>query len=147
VKVFEGSYQDFLDRDGWKDERTEETFSRQTSGKRENGLNRKDLKRIKAELINSRSRTLAPLQSRISEVEEEITQLEQGIEKDTQVLIEVSMKGDGESIKQLSRSIHESRGKIELLFDELQSLTDQFETKSTEFEERLKELQAAVGEK
>jgi ATP-binding cassette, subfamily F, member 3 len=147
VKVFEGTYQDFLDRDGWKDERTEESFIRQTSGKREDGLNRKDLKRIKAELINSRSRTLTPLQSRISEVEEEITQLEQGIETDTQALVAVSMKGDGDSIRQLSRSIHTSREKIETLFDELQSLTDQFETKSTEFEARLKELQAAGSEK
>jgi ATP-binding cassette, subfamily F, member 3 len=147
VKVFEGTYQDFLDRDGWKDERIEETVSRQPSVKRENGLNRKDLKRIKAELINSRSRTLVPLQARISEVEKTITQLEQEIEKDTQALIEVSMKGDGESIRQLSRSIHTSRAKIETLFDELQSLTDQFETKSTEFEERLEALKVAGSEK
>jgi ATP-binding cassette, subfamily F, member 3 len=143
VKVFEGTYQDFLDRDGWKDERSEESLIGQTSGKRDNGLNRKDLKRIKAELINSRSRTLVPLQTRISEVEEEITQLEQGIETDTQALVEVSMKGDGDSIRQLSRSLHASREKIETLFDELQSLTDQLETKSTEFEARLEELKDA----
>jgi len=140
VKVFEGSYQDFLDRDGWKDERTEYSLSRQPAGQKENGLNRKDIKRIKAELINSRSRTLTPLQTRISEVEEEITQLEEGIERDNQSLIQVSMKGDGESIRRLSRSIHESREKIEILFDELQSLTDQFEVKSTEFEEKLEAL-------
>ncbi len=147
VKVFEGSYQDFLDREGWKDERGEESVGSQASGKKESGLTRKDIKRVKAELINSRSRTLVPLQAKISEVEETITELEQGIEKDSQSLIEVSMKGDGESIKQLSRSIHESREKIETLFDELQSLTDQLETKSTEFEEKLKELQAAGSEK
>ncbi len=147
VKLFEGTYQDFLDRGGWKDERIEETLSRQPSVKRENGLNRKDLKRVKAELINSRSRTLVPLQSRISEVEETITQLEQGIEKDSQALIEVSMKGDGESIKQLSRSIHTSREKIDTLFDELQALTDQLEKKLTEFKARLKELQAAGSER
>ena len=99
VKVFEGTYQDFLDRGGWKDEDAAAIRSRQTSGQKGNGTNRKDLRRIKAELINSRSRTLGPLQSRISEVEEAIMQLEQGIGQDTQALIDASVKGDGESIR------------------------------------------------
>ena len=42
---------------------------------------------MKAELINNRSRTLSPLQTRISEVEEEITLLEQKIGQDTQALL------------------------------------------------------------
>ena len=140
VKVFEGTYQDFLDRGGWKDEETEANRSRR---KTNNGTNKKDLKRIKAELINSRSRTLVPLQARISEVEETIIQLEQQIERDTQALIEVSVKGDGESIKRLSRSIHESRERINSLFNELETVTGELDTRSREFGERLGALKAA----
>ena len=55
VKIFEGTYQDFLDRGGWKDE-VLPVRSVQQSGQKGNGIRRKDLKRMKAELINNRSR-------------------------------------------------------------------------------------------
>jgi len=144
VRVFEGTYQDFLDRGGWKDEAAP-VSGRQHSVQKGNGTSRKDLKRMKAELINSRSRTLSPLQARISEVEEEITLLEQGLGQDTQALIDASVKGDGESIRLLTRVIHESRKKIDSLFDELETLTDTLAAKSREFEESLEVLKGAEG--
>jgi len=143
VKVFEGTYRNFLERCGWKDEGAAEVRSGQYSGNKGNGANRKELRRIKAELINSRSRTLVPLQSRVSEVEETITLLEQQIVQETQALVDASVKGVVESIKQLSRSIHESRGKIDILFDELETLTNKLDTKLREFEEKLEALKAA----
>ncbi len=145
VKVFEGTYRDFLDRGGWKEEGVAEVGITGDSGRRGNGATRKDLKRTKAELINSRSRVLAPLQSRISGVEETITRLEHGIDHDTRALIEASVKGDGASIRRLSMSVREAEGKINLLFDELQTLTDGLETKTREFEEKLEALRAADG--
>jgi ATP-binding cassette, subfamily F, member 3 len=144
VQTFEGTYQDFLDRGGWQDERAEGTH-RQKALHRDNTLNRRDLRRMKAELINSRSRILVPLQTRISEVEDEISRLEQMIEDNTQELIGVSMKGDGESIKRLKKSIHESKQKIESLFDELEALTDEFSVKSREFEEQLEAIKETGG--
>jgi ATP-binding cassette subfamily F protein 3 len=145
VKVFEGTYEDFLDKWGWKDENAAAIRSRHDPGKGGNGPNRKDMRRIKAELINRRSRTLVPLQSRISEIEEAITQLEQVIGQDTQELLNASVKGYGESINRLSRSIHESRGKIDILFEELETLTDKLNVKTKEFEERLEALKAESG--
>jgi predicted nucleic acid-binding Zn-ribbon protein len=96
-------------------------------------------------LINSRSRVLVPLQSRISVIEETITQLEHGLDHDTQALIEASVKGDGSSIRRLSMSVREAEGKINILFDELQILTDELQTKAREFEEKLEALKAADG--
>jgi ATP-binding cassette subfamily F protein 3 len=145
VKVFEGTYQDFLDRGGWKEEGVAEVRATGYSEQRGNGANRKDLKRNRAELINSRSRVLVPLQSRISGIEETITQLEHGLDHDTQALIEASVKGDGASIRRLSMSVREAEGKINILFDELQILTDELETKTREFEEKLEALKAADG--
>jgi ATP-binding cassette subfamily F protein 3 len=103
------------------------------------------LRRIKAELIDSRSRILVPLQSRVLEVEESIMRLERGVEQDTQALVKASVKGDGESIRRLSMSVHESRGKIDILFDELETLTNELDAKSREFEERLAALNASDG--
>jgi len=149
LTVFEGSYQDFLDRIGWKDEGAASAGSRQNSGqnycKKGSGANKKDLRRIRAELINSRSRVIVPLQSRITEVEETIMQLEKGIGQDTQALIEASAKGNGKSIMRLSISIHESREKIELLFNELETLTGELDAKSREFEEKFEGLKIAGG--
>jgi len=97
------------------------------------------MRRIRAELINSRSRILGVLQKRITEVEETIMHLENQIEQDTQALLEVSVKGEGQSIKTLTKSIHESKARIDTLFDELSSLTEELDIKIREFEERLKE--------
>jgi predicted nucleic acid-binding Zn-ribbon protein len=78
-------------------------------------------------------------------VEDTISKLEQRIDQDTQALIEVSVKWDGESIKRLNKSIHESSGKIESLFDELEVLTDELVAKSREFEERLEAMKETGG--
>jgi ATP-binding cassette subfamily F protein 3 len=144
VKVFDGTYQDFLDRGGWKDEALP-ARTVQSAGQKGNGVSRKDLKRMKAELINSRSRTLTPLTTRIAEIEKTITEIEQDIAQDTQALIDASVKGEGEPIKRLTKSIYEARGKIDLLFDELVTLTDMLDAKSREFEEQLEALKGAEG--
>jgi len=145
VKVFEGTYQDFLDRDGWTDEEEAAVRSSGNSAHKSNGAKKKDLKRIKAELINARSRTLGPLQAKISETEEQIMLLEEQIEEDTQALVDASVKGDGEAIRKLSISLRGSKEKIDVLFDELEKLTDEFDAKTREFEERLVTIQVSGG--
>ena len=139
VSVFEGTYQDFLGRVGWKNENNG-AVGRQAISEQSKNTNKKDMRRMRAELINSRSRILGALQKRIAEVEETIMQLEGQIEKDTQALLDASVKGSGESINTLSKSIHESKARIDTLFDELAALTEDLNTKSGEFEERLRDL-------
>jgi ATP-binding cassette subfamily F protein 3 len=145
VKVFEGTYQDFLERVGWTDEEDTSVRSSGNSTHKSNGAKKKDMKRIKAELINARSRTLGPLQSKISETEEQIMRLEEQIEEDTQALVDASVKGDGEAIRKLSISLRASKEKIDILFDELEKLTDEFDAKTREFEEQLGTIQVSDG--
>jgi predicted translin family RNA/ssDNA-binding protein len=144
VKVCDGTYQDFLDRGGWKDEAIAIRRG-QNSGRKGNNASKKDFKRMKADLINSRSRTLTPLTAKISEVEESITKLEQDIGRDTQALIDASVKGDGESIKRFTKSIYDAREKVDIFFDELEALTDTLDTKSREFDESFEALKATEG--
>jgi ATP-binding cassette subfamily F protein 3 len=138
VDVFEGSYRDFLDRVGWKDE---ETGSDRSADVPNRLGNRKDMRRIRAELITNRSRTLGPLQDRISEIEETIVDLEGVVEADTQALLDASVKGDGNAIRSLSISINKAKEQIDALFDELAALTEEHAAKSREFEEKLGVLQ------
>jgi ATP-binding cassette, subfamily F, member 3 len=142
VKVFEGTYQDFLERGGWKDEE-EALRNNQNPAPKGIGAKRKDLKRIKAELINSRSRTLGPLQSGISETEEMIMLLEQQVEQNTQALIDASVKGDGESIRHLLRSIRDTKQEIDILFNKLEALSEELHAKTKEFEQRLETMKAS----
>jgi ATP-binding cassette subfamily F protein 3 len=120
VDVFEGSYQDFLDRVGWKDE---ESSSGSREGRAADGPNRqgnrKDLRRMRAELITDRSKTLGPLQDRIAEIEETIVRLEKEVEDNTQALLDASTRSDGDAIRSLSVALNTAKEQIDTLFDEL----------------------------
>lgn len=141
VTLFDGTYQDFLDRIGWESEKdaagpgTAET----SSGKQQ--VNKKHIKRIKAELINERSRTLRSLQEKIDIIENEIMNLEEETEKNNAELVEASVSGNGEEIKRLSKAIHRSKLKIEGLFSELEELHEEHDSRAKEFEERLNEVE------
>ncbi len=147
VKVFEGTYQDFLERRGWTDEGDASAGDgRRDTEKKSNGVDRKELRRIRAELIDGRSRILVPLMARISEVEQAIMRLEESMNQDTQSLVKASAQGNGKSIGRLSMSVHKARGEIDILFDELEILTKELDARSQEFEEKLNALQAGDSE-
>lgn len=140
VNVFEGTYQDFLDRVGWKNEDSAKTCSgnvyNQPNGDKNSGIkgaNKKDTRRIRAELVAGRSRTLGALQDRITEIENIIAQLEGEIKQTTDSLLDASVKGDGKAIKTLSKSLHEANGKIDAFFEELAILTGEFDARTIEF--------------
>lgn len=144
VTLFEGTYQDFLDRVGWKGE-TEPgrlkiapaIVGTVTDGTTTNGTSRKELRRIRGKLINERSRTLGVLQTKIDGIEKEIMRLEETTDINNKDLLEASQISDGEAIKNLSKTVHDSRSMIESLFSELELLHNELEIKTKEFEERL----------
>jgi len=139
VKFFDGTYQDFLERVGWKNEDGSSSVQVSSSANSP-GINKKNVRKLKAGIMTERARTIGPLEREISEIEETITNLEKQIDEENEKLLDASVKGDGEGIKKLSRSIHGSKEKIELLFKKLASLTDELDTKTREFEERLSEF-------
>ena len=138
VTVFEGTYRDFLDRVGWKNENDAVQSNARVAGAANRAPNKKLLRRIRAELINEKSRTLGGLQKKIDKVEEEIIRLEEKTGQDNRDILEASLKGDGETIKRLSKAIYDSKTKIESLFSELELLHAGLERKSKAFEEKLK---------
>jgi ATP-binding cassette subfamily F protein 3 len=137
VTLFEGTYQDFLDRVGWKDEEGPVQPENETVSSADIKVNKKQLRRIRAELINEKSKILNGLQKKIDAIENEIMSLEEKIENDNNDLLDASVKGDGEIIKGLSKAIHDSKFRVERLFVELEYLHDEFDSRSKEFEEKL----------
>jgi ATP-binding cassette, subfamily F, member 3 len=138
---FEGTYQDFLDRVGWTDEENIPKGAAQAPDGQKKKTERKDLRRLRAEMITNRSRLLNPLQERIRELEVQIISLEEQIKEDNMTLLRASQQGAGKSIAALSISIHESRKRVESLFEELEALSVEFHVKSREFETMFKELE------
>ncbi|MBA4389581.1 MAG: ABC transporter ATP-binding protein [Syntrophus sp. (in: bacteria)] len=142
VNLFEGTYEDFLERVGWADERgVDGEHVREDSEDTQKIPNRKDLRKLRAQIIGDKSKILAPLKKQITELEREITDLEKGIDRDNKTLIEASRSGEGKKIESLSLAIYNARGKIEGLFEELDVVTGEYERKSEIFETQLAELQ------
>jgi ATP-binding cassette, subfamily F, member 3 len=138
VDLFEGTYQEFLDRVGWENER--EAEGAKPSNRQNKNFNKKEMRRLRAQLNEDRSKILGPLQTNIAEKEKTIMFLEKDVEKESQSLVEASEKGDGEAISRLSMAIHNLNTRIETLFKELELLTTEHDAKVKEYEQRLNGL-------
>jgi ATP-binding cassette subfamily F protein 3 len=139
VSVFEGTYFDFLERLGWRDEGGVRT----KNGKKkeaDKSVNRKDAKKMRAGIVSDKSKILGTLKNRIASLEQEITRLEQEVERDTQELLEASMKGQALEIKRLSTAVRDAKTRIDTLFAELEMATNKHDAKAKEFDQQLNEL-------
>ncbi len=133
--LFEGTYQDFLDRVGWNNEIP--PTQRETKVNGGKPVDRKLLRRLRAELVNEKSRTLGALQKRIVEIEREIMSLEAMAGQSNKDIMDASVKGNGDTINRLSKALHDSQSKISSLFSELEPLHIELEDKTKKFEEKL----------
>jgi ATP-binding cassette subfamily F protein 3 len=143
VRVFEGTYHAFLERVGWKSETTGPPDGRSAAGSQA-AVNKKDMRRMRAEVITDRSKILSALDIKITALEENIVKLEQAVDQGTQALVAASAKKDGEAIRKLSKTMHDAKEKIETLFSELEVLAQERDEKAKEFEQKLSNLQATV---
>jgi ATP-binding cassette subfamily F protein 3 len=141
VSLFEGGYTDFLERVGWADEQLMAAPDGEIKDEEAQKLpTRKDLRKLRAQIIGDKSRALTPLKKQITELEQEITELESGIDRDNKALIEASKNGEGKKIESLSLSVYNARNRIEGLFKKLDVSTGEYERKSEVFETQLAEL-------
>ncbi|HPR64870.1 MAG TPA: ATP-binding cassette domain-containing protein [Thermoanaerobaculia bacterium] len=142
VKHFDGTYDDFLEQTGWEtdDEILQRQKASRGAGSSAAGRGRIDSKRARAILIQERSRTLNPLQEEITELESGIEALEEEQTAVNEALIEASTRGDGQAIADLSRRMGQFPDQISALYDTLADRLDQREHLTREFEKRMKEI-------
>jgi len=137
--LFEGSYQRFLQEVGWESDDypdKEKRSSVQTTGGNAS-VDKKALRKQKAEIIQKRSRLLKPLETKIKQLETKIETLEKSVSEVNQQLLDASVKGDGEAIAELGKKERTTQYKLNDFYTELEKLTDEFEAKSVEFEEKM----------
>ncbi|HOD13985.1 MAG TPA: ABC transporter ATP-binding protein, partial [Spirochaetota bacterium] len=150
VSVFEGSYQSFLDKIGWEEERAypsqrESAAAHVVRSERE-PVNRRDARKLRADILSRKSKSINPLKTKISEVESDIERKERRLTALNNDIIAASGIGKGETIAQLSREIHQMRNEIDSLFDELEVLITELEVKVQEFDREMEVLEAPVTE-
>ncbi len=147
IQVFEGSYQDFLEKVGWDDEAKQSHCGHEgepDQGEDEQGesrLNKKEMRRRRSEIIADRARALGPIKKRIPQVETEIASKEKELAQLSQDMQEAAETNNGARIAKLSQTIHACQRAIEQLFGELEQLTETLEQKSTAFEKDLLALE------
>jgi ATP-binding cassette subfamily F protein 3 len=137
IHLFEGSYQEFLDKDGWE----ESTTRTDGAESRTQGLSKKALRQKKSEIIADRSRVLGPIQKKINGIEDAIEACEIEIKTVNGSLMTASQNGDGQAIQTLSKQLADLESREEALFLELEAETRKLESKNQPFETQLKELE------
>ncbi|MFY9397385.1 MAG: ATP-binding cassette domain-containing protein [Desulfomonilia bacterium] len=143
IEVFEGGYQRFLDKGGWGDELENIAAPKRSKGEK-NGqekLDRKELRRRRAEVITERSRVIGPLEEAIARAESGIEEREQRLKLLHAAMQEATQARDGKRISGISVEIHACEEEIEALFTELERLTREHDEQSALFEELLSGLE------
>ena len=143
IQFFEGTYQQFLDEEGWSDEVDEkESLTGMpedipVSTKR----SKKAMRRLRSEIIMEKSQKIKPLDKRIKKVEENIDLLEKNVHILNEAMIDASQSNDGGKISEISRKIHKDQATIECLFAEMEQLYHDKEQAENYFIKKLKEIE------
>ncbi|MBI9088811.1 MAG: ATP-binding cassette domain-containing protein [Desulfobacterium sp.] len=140
IFLFEGTYDEFLEKEGWDEE---ETASEARADKGLNGskVSKKEMRKVRSEIIAQRSREAGPLKKKVQAVEEKIEAHEAALETLNAKIQEAVDRQDGKTIAELSCGIGEHQNRIDALFDDLEIYSDELDEKMKLFEEKLDQLE------
>ncbi|BBO71210.1 ABC transporter ATP-binding protein [Desulfosarcina alkanivorans] len=145
ARMFDGSYQDFLEKGGWGD--TAAMTRRQEDPEGHHSpelprLTKKELRRLRSEIITEKSRVIKPMDDAIARAEAEIEKNETLLDQLNREMVEASEQGNGARIGPLSQQIRSCQAIIESRFGEMERMDDQRQRLEKKFEKRLSELEA-----
>lgn len=142
IEVFDGSYQDFLDKVGWENEEKKAPSLSISASDSDQGIKtgKKEIRKLRSEIITRRSRELKPLEDSIKKTETRIEKLEAEMSSFHLEMQSASEKQDIQRIRDLSIAISAHEKEIEELFDRLAEYTDQYDVKNKVYEDELNNL-------
>jgi len=146
IHLFEGGYQQFLEKVGWEDEEDVSPFGTGENNKNNARikLSKKEIRRRRSEFITERARVLKPLELSLHRTESHIERHEKTLAELHIVMQTATQDGDGSRITELSKSIHRCQEDIERLYDELVKFSGVFEAQKAIFEEKLEKLESEL---
>ncbi len=126
-EVFPGTYKEFLEKDGWKDQEAATPSQKQEQ-------THKDLKRKRAEAVQERAKVLKPHLARAAELEAHIISLETEVETLSALLIQQASLGSSHNIAEHTKALKEKNHQIEMAFAELEAVTASIESEKKRFD-------------
>ena len=143
VALFEGSYQDFLDKGGWGDETTAPVKDQPEEPVKETApaRNKKALRRQRSAVVRERSRQLKPIEDAIAQAEHDIEIAEQRMVRLNDDMVAASQAQDGLRITDLSQQIHQCQTAIDDCFRDLERLYPQKEDLEKAFAQKMDALE------
>ena len=122
--IFEGTYKEFLENVGWKEEKEISGFAIE----QKNIQKPKEDRKARADYIAMRSKLLKPLEQKIKKLEEEIQFFENQTSELESLLVEISASSDGEKIAETAKNLDNAKEKTESLFVEWENASTELET-------------------
>ncbi|MBL7684636.1 MAG: ABC-F family ATP-binding cassette domain-containing protein [Deltaproteobacteria bacterium] len=135
VEVFDGSYDEFLDRIGWQ----EEEGNSQTIQKK-SAQNKKEIRKVRSEIVSERSKILSPLKKEIDQLESQIGIWEKDLSQLNQKITDASSQNQGHQIVELSKAIKIQEEKIQQAYLRFTELEEKYAYLSKEFDAKLSEI-------
>jgi ATP-binding cassette subfamily F protein 3 len=117
ARLFDGTYQDFLERVGWTDESPPPPRSNPVRSDR----------RTRAEQILQKSRAVRPLEQRSRQIEDEIQQKENFVAECEKNIIIAAENGDGLKIVEISKEMESVKNQIADLYAEWELVNAEWE--------------------
>lgn len=134
--IFEGTYAEFLEKDGWREENAVKDRVQKNKG------SKKDTRRLRSEIIQEKSRVLKPLETKVAEYEEKIENLEKQLNDLHEQLNNFSASMDSEKTTECCKNIAVLDTEIEKAYSEYEKVSLELDEKRIEFDKRLEEVSA-----
>lgn len=126
VQIFDGSYDEFLEKIGWEEEGnsgTSKTTVATTTPQNPN--NKKEQRKQKSQTQAETNKILGPLKKEIASLENDICNLEKEIAKTNEELIVASQNKDIQNFSALSKKIKEAQKIMDEKFNQLEKASKQ----------------------
>jgi len=134
IEVFEGGYEEFLDKVGWGEEFSDRPSVQASAN------SKKEQRKLRSEIVAEKGKVLKPIQERHDRLEKDIAFIENRIEILNKELIKASTGSDPMEIGRLSKELDEAKKSVDDMLEEFLEAAEQLETLTAQYEEKLNQL-------
>jgi len=137
AEYFDGGYDLFLEKIGWEEEADESSKKVEKTPK----INKKENKKLRASLVQERSKASGSLKKEVAKLEESIMDAEEKLQAYHEELIVASNNSDSSKVMELSKLVSDIESDVEEQFERLESAQTQLDEILEKFEKQLSELE------
>ena len=131
---FDRGYDEFLEKIGWEEE--EDQKKKKTTPK----INKKENKKLRAQIVKEKSKETSPLKKKLEKLEEEIIELEDEVSTQQEELIKASNEGVNSKVIELSQTISKNENQVEQKFDNLEKMQHELDEIEELYQKKLDDL-------